>query len=367
MKLRWTLLGMVVLLGACDKREETPRVVADSSSKTANSSPKSTETPWVAARAPEGLSLLEAPAELVPPASAKGAVSPPFSAKILKVHVEHGHIVEEGAAIVDVLMPELARAAGAYLAAATRLDAQSKRKTQLEALRKDGLARLSEMADVDGNIADARANQQITLATLKIAGLGPKDASALATSGGKITLKSPIAGIVTEIDAVIGETREPSSAPIARIERAGSARVEARFSQRPPTQVRYIFVGPLGQTIALELVAEAPSVSGRDGAVAAWFESREPIGLPHGTLGKVRVVLDPKSGAVAIPASAVTLKDGKPAVVSRKTDRILPVKVLSTSGADALVEGDLQAGDEVASDASLACALRGDEPAGGAK
>ena len=360
MNTRWSLLGMVLLLGACAKREEAPRVLADSS-------PKSTETPWVAARAPEGLSLLEAPAELVPPASAKGAVSPPFSAKVLKVHVEHGQAVEEGAAIVDVLMPELARAAGAYLAAATRLSAQSKRKTQLEGLRKEGLARLSEIAEVDGNIADALANQQIALATLKIAGLGPKDASALSTSGGKITLKAPVSGIVTEIDAVIGETREPSSPPITRIERAGSARVEARFSQQPPTHAQYAFVGPFGQTISLQLVSQAPSVSGRDGTVAAWFEAREPIGLPHGTLGKVRVVPDPKSGAVAIPASAVTLKNGLPVVVSRKTGSVLAVKVLSTSGADAIVEGDLRAGDEVASDASLALVLREDKPAGGAQ
>jgi len=358
---QWFFLGMALFVGACAKHDEPPRVIADST-------PKSAETPWVVARAPEGLSLLEAPAELVPPAGARGAVSPPFSAKVLKVHIEHGQRVEEGAPIVDVLMPELARAAGAYLAAATRMGAQMKRKTQLEALRKDGLARLSEMADVDGVIADALANQQIALATLKIAGLGPKNASALATSGGQITLKSPVSGIVTEIDAVLGETREPSSSPIARIERAGSARVEARFSQKPPANATYTFVGPLGQTIALQLVSEAPSVSGRDGAVAAWFEAREPIQLPHGTLGKIRVAPDPKGGAVAVPAAAVTLKDGQSVVVLRKTGHFLPVKVLSTSGADAIVEGELRAGDEVASDASLALVLQQDKPLeGGAK
>jgi multidrug efflux pump subunit AcrA (membrane-fusion protein) len=361
MNRQWFFLVTALFLGACAKHDEPPRVVADST-------PKSVETPWVAARTPEGLSLLEAPAELVAPAGAKGAVSPAFSAKVLKVHVEHGQRVDEGAPVVDVLMPELARAAGAYLAAATRLGAQTKRKTQLEGLRKDGLVRLSELADVDGVIADALANQQIALATFKIAGLGPKDASALSISGGRITLKSPVGGIVTEIDAVLGETREPSSPPMARIERAGSARVEARFSQKPPANAVYTFVGPLGQTMSLQLVSEAPSVSGRDGAVAAWFDAREPIHLPHGTLGKVRITPDPNGGAVAVPAAAVTLKDGKSVVVLRKTGHELPVRVLSTSGADAIVEGDLKAGDEVASDASLAIVLQQDKPMeGGAK
>lgn len=358
MKHQWVCLGLVLLIGACAKHEDAPHVIADSR-------PKSTETPWVAARLPEGLSLLEAPAELVPPASAKGAVSPPFSAKLLKVHVEHGQLVEEGAAIVDVLMPEIARAAGAFLAASTRLGAQTKRKEQLEALRKDGLARLSEMADVDGGIADARANQQIALATLKIAGLGPKDAGNLAASGGKITLKSPVGGIVTEIDAVIGESREPTSLPIARIERAGSARIEARFSQQPPTNANYAFIGPLGQSISLQLVSQAPSVSGRDGTLAAWFEAREAIQLPHGTLGKVRVIPDVKSGAVAVPATAVAMKNGRSIVILRKTNAVLPVKVLSTSGADAIISGDLTAGDEVAADASLSLVIRGEKQLGG--
>lgn len=360
MNRRWVFLGLAFFLTACAKHEDAPLVAADTS-------PKSAETPWIAARAPKDLSLLEAPAELVPPASAKGAVSPAFSAKILKVHVEHGHLVEENAAIVDVLMPELARAAGAYLAASTRIHAQTKRKTQLEALRKDGLTRLSDIAEVESNLADALGNQQIALATLKIAGLGPKDASALAASGGTITLKSPVGGIVTEIDAVIGETREPSSPPIARIERAGSARVEARFSQRPPADAQYSFVGPLGQTMSLKLVSEAPSVSARDGTILAWFESPESLNLPHGTLGKVRVVPDPKAGAVAVPSAAVTLKDGQAVVFLRKTKDVLSVKVLSSSGADAVVQGEIQAGDEVAADASLALAVRGDKQNGGAE
>lgn len=334
-------------LAACARPEAAPEPAADVG-------PKSAETPWVAARAPGGLSLLEAPAELVPPAGAKGAVVPPFSARITKVHVEHGERVEEGAPIADVVMPELARAAGAFAAAGTRIGAHGRRKTQLEELRKDGLAKLAEIAEVEGALADASAAQQMALATLKIAGLGPKDVASLVRSGGLVTLKSPVAGVVTELDAALGESREPTGAPIARIEGAGAARVEARFAQRPPPGARFVFVGPLGQTTALTLLNEAPSTNGRDGTVAAWFKPAEALHLPHGTLGKVRVSPDPGGAAVAIPAAAVTLKDGAAVVFSRKTGAPLPVKVLSSSGADALVEGDLRPGDEVAADASRA-------------
>ena len=341
----WVVAALFVT--ACARPEAAPEPAADVG-------PKSAETPWVAARAPGGLSLLEAPAELVPPAGAKGAVVPPFSARITKVHVEHGERVDEGAPIADVVMPEVARAAGAFAAAGTRIGAHGKRKAQLEELRKDGLAKLADIAEVEGTLADASAAQQMALATLKIAGLGPKDVAALVNSGGWVTLKSPVAGVVTELDAALGASREPTGAAIARIEGAGAARVEARFSQRPPPGARFVFVGPLGHTTALTLLSEAPSTSGRDGTVAAWFKPAEVIALPHGTLGKVRVSPDPGGTAVAIPAAAVTLKDGAAVVFSRKTGAPLPVKVLSSSGADALVEGDLRPGDEVAADASRA-------------
>ncbi|MDI1449820.1 efflux RND transporter periplasmic adaptor subunit [Polyangium sp. 6x1] len=348
-------IGFVVValfLTACARPEVAPEPAADVG-------PKSAETPWVAARAPGGLSLLEAPAELVPPAGARGAVVPSFSARITKVHVEHGERVDEGAPIADVVMPEVARAAGAFAAAGTRIGAHGKRKAQLEALRKDGLAKLAEIAEVEGALADASAAQQMALATLKIAGLGPKDVAALVSSGGLVTLKSPVGGVVTELDAALGESREPTGAPIARIEGAGAARVEARFSQRPPPGARFVFVAPLGQTTALTLLSEAPSTNGRDGSVAAWFKPAETIGLPHGTLGKVRVSPDPGGTAVAIPAAAVTLRDGVAVVFSRKTGAPLSVKVLSSSGADALVEGDLRPGDEVAADASRALPTAG--------
>jgi hypothetical protein len=167
--------------------------------------------------------------------------------------------------------------------------------------------------------------------------------------------------VVVRIDAPIGETRGPEGEPIARIVGEGAARVEARFSSRPPEGAGFSFVGPAGQAIALKFVGEAPATSGRDGTIPAWFEPAEAMTLPHGTLGKVRVAPDPKSKLVAVPAAAVTLKDGQAVVVARKSEAPLPVKVVVTSGADALVEGDLAEGDEVAADAARALGSSGEQ------
>lgn len=335
----------------CSRKEDTTAQAASS-----DMGPRSVESPWVAARAPDKLTMLEAPAEVVPPPASKGAVVAPFSARIAEVFVQEGARVEKGQAIVSVTMPEVVRAAASYGAAGTKAAALSRRKAQLEALRKEGLAKLAEISEVEASLATASAEQQMAAATLKIAGLSPKDAARVLATGGVVSLPSPIAGIVVEIDAPIGESREPTGAPLARIVGEGASRIEARFTSSPPKGARFVFVGPSGQTYPLTLVNEAPGTSGRDATIAAWFEASERLPLPHGALGKVRVLPDEKSQLVAVPAAAVALSDGRAVVFARKPNAPVPVKVVATSGVDALVEGDLHVGDEVAADAARALA-----------
>ena len=349
-RLRMLLVAALLGLG-CSKNAETEAQAASSDLQ-----PRSVESPWVAVRAPDKLTLLEAPAEVVAAPASKGAVTPPFAARVVEVFVQEGARVEKGDAIALVMMPEVVRAAAAYGAAGTRAAALVRRKAQLEALRKDGLAKAGEVAEVDALLAEVSAQQQMALATLKIAGLSPKEAAALSASGGAVKLTSPIAGIVTEIDAPLGESREATGAPLARVVGEGASRVEARFTSDPPEGATFVFVGSAEQTYKLTFVNKAPGTSGRDGTIAAWFDAAERLPMPHGTLGKVRVLPSEKSSLFAVPAAAVALSEGRAVVVTRKANAVVAVKVVASSGVDALVSGELQVGDEVAADAVRALA-----------
>ncbi|WP_197040936.1 efflux RND transporter periplasmic adaptor subunit [Chondromyces apiculatus] len=314
----------------------------------------SAPTPWVKARAAGDTALLEAPAVVLAPPEAAGAVAAPFAARVTRIHVQPGQAVEKGAPVVDVLMPELIGASGAYAAAGTRLAAHRRRKAQLDGLRADGLVKLSEMAEVEAQIADAEADQQIAAATLRSAGMGPGEAGRVLGSGGGVTLRSPVAGVVTEVRAALGEMRDPAGEPLARVVGGGAARVEARLPSRPPEGARYdLVIGAAAPTL-LRKVAEAPAVDGRDGTLRIWLEAEGTFSAPHGALGKVRVRVDPGSGAVVVPTAALAMQGGGAVVVARKTGQPLQVEVLATAGADALVRGALAAGDEVAAEAMRA-------------
>jgi hypothetical protein len=345
---------LLLVLAACPSRPAAPPIPA-----AAPSAP----TPWVRVRPAEGLSLLEVPARVLPSPDAVAEVVPPYRARVVRIHVRAGQRVARGAPILDVLAPELVRAAGAYVAAGTRLSAYSKHREQLLSLRSEGLVRLADLAEVETKVAEALADQQAALGTLRGADLGGADAARLLSGGGTLTLRAPIAGVVTALRAAIGETHENPDLPLAHIAGEGEVQIEARLSAALPPAAHVAFVTPAGETVPVRAIGSAPVVDARDGTRLSWYAPDLPAQsprLPAGLLGRLRVTLPAGSGVVAVPARALLPGDGGAAgqgtVLLRRGAEIqkLPVEVLSTSGADALVRGPLREGDEVAAEASAA-------------
>jgi multidrug efflux pump subunit AcrA (membrane-fusion protein) len=312
----------------------------------------SVSTPWVPARPPESASLLEMPAQVESAPQSTGAVTPPYPARVARILTRPGEHVTRGAPIVEVVMPQLVTAAGAFGSARTRVDAYTKRRAQLEALRAEGLARVAEISEVETRLAEARADQQSALATLRAAGISPEEASRILANGGTTMLRSPVDGTVTELQAVIGETRDAGGKPVARIVGAGAPRIAARVSHGLPPGARFELILAGRTPTPLRLVSQAPVVDPRDGTTPSWFEPTAEALLPGGASGRLRILLPEAASVVVVPATAAVTERGQLFVVVKSGDgsRRVPVRVLASSGADALVEGALKTGDPVAAD-----------------
>ena len=103
---------------------------------------------------------------MLPSPEAQAGVVPPYRARVLRVLVRPGERVTKGQALVEVVMPEVSAAAGAYAAASTRVNAYRRRKAQLDALKADGLVRLVDVLEAETKLAEALADQQSAAATL---------------------------------------------------------------------------------------------------------------------------------------------------------------------------------------------------------
>jgi len=347
---RTLALAAAVALAACSRGgsapEEAPPV-------------PSARTPWVKARSSEGVPLLEAPAQVLPSPEGQAAVVPPYRARVQRVLVRPGERVRKGQPLVEVVMPEVSTAAGAYAAASTRVDAYGRRKAQLEALKADGLVRLADVLEAETKYAEAQADQQSAAAALRTAQIEPSEAADIVAGKKPVALRSPIAGVVVAVGAGVGDSREPSGEPVVRVAGEGDSRVEARFARQvDPGNAVFEFVASGGGRFPLTFVAIAPVIDPRDGTLAVWLVPAAGTKLQPGLTGRVVVTLPGVVGASVVPARAVALSDGKAFVVARRNGKPekVPVEVIASSGAEALVIG-VATDEEVAADAALAEAI----------
>ncbi len=350
---RLTITAVLVLLAACRATPTLPESAPLSASAL---------TAWVAARAPSDSSLLELPARVVAPPQSSGVIAPPFAARVTRVLVRPGDVVQRGAPLVEVIMPQLCSAAGAYAAAETRLQAFAKRKSALEALRAEGLAKAGDLLEVETRLAEAKAEQQAAQATLVVAGVGPSEAARVLQSGCSVALRAPVQGTVTELHAALGETRDALGPPLVRVVGAGGAlRIEARVSHQLPKDARFELVASGGEIVPLVWVARTSEVDSRDGTQLQWFEPSTPsASLLGGTSGRVRVLLPAASKLLIVPATAVQRQGGRTTVLrfDDPQPRRIVVTVIAISGAEALIDGGdgLRVGDRVASDGAIGSA-----------
>lgn len=315
-----------------------------------SSAAPSSTTRWVKVRSAVDLALFEAPARVLAAPHGTAAMAPPLRARVLRVRVRAGQRVAVGEALLDVMMPEVVQAAGAFSAALLKQEAYAIRHTQLESLKAEGLVRAIDLAEVDSLLATARADGQAARATLRAAGVSDKAAEALLFSDGAVPLRAPIAGVVTAVDAIPGEVREPSGRALVELVGEGEGQVEARLSAETVPGASFDFIGAGGLPVPLVLVSSSPRVETSDGSRLAWLRAEGAV-LPVGASGRVR--MRGQAGWCAVPARAV-LGAGPTAQVCLRTaagSALVSIRVIALSGAEAVVEG-LSPDAEVAADGS---------------
>lgn len=317
---------------------------------------------WAPLLVGDGALLWEVPAQSLGSAQQRGEVMPAFRAQVLQVLVEPGQTVAVGEPLVVVRMPEVLRAAGAYVAAGLRVSAHNQRREQLVSLRGEGLARLSDLAEVHAALAEAQAAQKEAQAVLAAAGVTTSEAPSLCEGSGKVTLRSPIAGVVTTVTASLGQLVEPGGAALVKLSGKGSSRVEARLPDAGTLQLRYELQLADGRVLALRQVSRAPMLDPRDGMAQTWLVAQNDEPLLSGLSGRLRVRLDksPTEDRLwLVPARALRLGDGQVTVLRQRSGqlRTVRVKVAASAGGKALLSAtdasELSLGDRVALDPSL--------------
>ncbi len=340
------ILAATVLAG-CDRGTQP---AAPATAPAPQHQATSTPTPWIKAIVPGDMTILEVPARTSAPPEATATVTAPVRVQVRRLLVRVGDRVEQGAAIAEVLAPELVQAAAMHQSATERMAAHKRRLTELRSLKAEGLARTGELFEIESSLASLQADHDHAQAVLRGAGVAEKEWPVLLATG-IWTLRAPVGGIVREMAAELGAVLEPGPTSLARIAGDQPARVEIHLHQPLPSGLQLGFVPSTGGVYTLASSPTSTAIDPADGSVIAWYELTDAPPLPPGLRGRVRATSMPQ-GAVQIPARAIDERQGKPHVVLRQGDgaQWKAVEVLAISGATAVVRG-LAVGDEVAAEA----------------
>ena len=336
------VLGLPV---GCKAAAEDPPVTRAALAPGAPSSPFA----WVAARPASEAAPEEYPARLLRTAGSEAVVVPPLPARLVSLAVRPGDTVAVNDPIARVVMPELDAALATVTAAESSLVILRRRREQLRPLEGDGLVRGADLAALELEIARHEAERLRGRAVLAGAGF---------RQGGTIVLRSPIAGVVTEVPATLGELRRPEDGPLARVRSRSGQRIEATFPVRPTEGAGYSFRSAAG-VLPLALVNQVPAPTGI--GYLAWFEAAAGAEMPAASEGRVLVSAPASPGAWLVPAAAVGARGpGRFVVVRTRAGAgptVVAVELVRVANADAIVRAALPNGALVASDPARGASL----------
>jgi len=293
-----------------------------------------------AAQAAQGIPLDRLPAEIAVPLETSRTVSAPFAGVVSGVAVDEGAAVKAGALLARVQSRDfLAARAELRRGSGDAALAQSQLRRD-EALLAEGIIARSRMDESSARVLDTQA--RLAQARAALAGVTAGDVA------GEYELRAPMAGRVLRRAVSPGQVVgafDPAFvlAADARVDVLFQVPVARRAALAPGLTVE-MEDGAQGQVVAVGAATDAASQSLR--LRARLSESA------HWRVGErttVRLLLPAPAGAVRVPLSAL-LPDGERTLVfvaGGEQYRAVPVERLGANAREAVVRGELKAGDAV--------------------
>ncbi len=268
---------------------------------------------------------------------------------VRRVRVELGARVDRGAPLFDLESTRVGEIQGALQAARQRVRTAQANLGRQRELRASDIASVRQVEVAEQELASAEAEARTAEATLRMAG------AARSTPSGRYTLSAPIAGTVVRRPAVVGllATESESLATIADtsvmwalcdVPESHASRVA--LGQRVVVRVEGTDDAPL----AGELTWIAAEVDPRTRTVAARAEIPNGDGrLRANQFARARIEAGAPRTAVSVPRSAVQRVGEREVVFVRAARGVYEPRVVQRhgDGERVLVEGRVQAGDEV--------------------
>lgn len=215
------------------------------------------------------------------------------------------------------------------------------------------------LLEAEAQMSRAAADVQVARSRISLSGAAYEarrnQLGAIANPDGTVTVVSPIAGVVSDREATLGESVEESGKPIMTIVNDQQVMASANIYEKDLSQVR------IGQAVQLKVAGENTSFAGKITVIGSTVDSSTRVvpvkaainnaqgKLKVGMFADLEIISDRASEPViAVPIASVVESNNKQLVFVQNGTKYQPVEVKlgRTSGnlveiQDGLFEGDL--------------------------
>jgi len=165
------------------------------------------------------------------------------------------------------------------------------------------------------------------------------------------TVKAPFAGVVGAVQVQVGDVAAPMQS-LFRIEDPVPCKIVATVSSRDLARIQpggAVTLVSNGKYQRAEIGRIHPSVGSTGTGSVDVFVDNPPFGLPLGSSVEVRLAVDVMPRVLMVPTTAVFegVQVSRVHVVQDDTVRVVPVRILATSGEVVAVRGQLSPNDRL--------------------
>lgn len=319
----------------------------------------------------------EIPGEIRVDEGAYAEVGSPVSGRVAALHAQTGRQVRAGDRLAEIRSLEVGRARADYATAVARQTLARQAVARAQALVAERIAPARELQQAEADLSAADADLLAAGTVLKA--LGSNAEAAAGADVSSLTLRAPIAGVVLERAAAVGQPVEPSAtlfrlANLSRVWLVVQAAEQDGLRVRAGTPVQVTIQALPGATRPGRVIWIGQSVNPESHTLPLRIELPNPDGqLRPGMTGRARVPLANTSGRVlTVPATALQrLADAWVAFVPRGDDEWhFEVRTVGRGrdlgGAVEILSG-LRPGERVVVDGSFVLKAEAEKARGGAR
>lgn len=297
--------------------------------------------------------VVNAPGRVEPAQNAMARIGSLISGRVVRIHKPEGSVVAKGTVVAEIEAFDVGQLKGEFISARAGVNQAKSALDRQQRLSSEGIGAKRLLEEAKQAHEQALAQQRAVEAKLSSLGISPSSLEG-STYTTNVTVRSPISGVISEQNVVVGQFIDPSTEMFEVVNTATvwvQAQVQPELARDLGTGAFASISGANGEraTGKVSLVSMVLDQETRRAPVRITVDNRTSKLKPN-TFVTVEIQRQSKEPGIAVPLTAVEFDEGKHYVYEEREPMTFvrwPVVLGPSDGKTAIVLKGLEPGEKI--------------------